>query len=261
MGVRAGDAGPEGGVVPGDLLVPAGEACVLWRVSVEGTATVEDGGRLSLGAGGVEGDVTAGPAASVLLTDGTTVYGGIAGRGAEVRVDDSVVVGDVTLAERGGLVVHDSSFSGSLTGEVREWALAGSVVAGDVDLRSWVSGDLGTSYVAGSVTMRRGLQHVVQSAVQGHLTSDLAEQVRMCTSEVGGNLKVKNSRTDVVHVGASVGPLDACYDDGDNPLDVTVGGSAWFMDNRHSVLLGTLTVAGDLGCWGNTGPRGSCRRP
>ncbi len=121
-------------------------------------------------------------------------------------------------------------------------------------MRSFTSARIDGSFVAGRVTLRRGVQAVTATAVAEHLTSDLSLGATVCRTEVGGNLKIKNSRTAVVRIGSSA--PDLCDEASGGALDVTVGGSAWFMDNRHSVLLGTLAVAGDLGCWGNTGPRG-----
>lgn len=216
----------------GDLVVDV--ECYMFRGTVYGDVTVLPGASFSVGRGGIDGDVE------------------VAGH---LRLGDSGVSGDVVLTSRETasleIVVGDGSggtVDGDVTGEAAEVFLEAATVWGtyDVDVRDATR--IRRSELIGPVAASGGRLLVHTATFYEGLTSTGSGDVMVCGATVVGDLRV-SGLTDFASIGAEP-RRDQRY------CSVLVTGSLVLADNPHSVDLGYVTVARDLVCTGNTGPRG-----
>ncbi|MBB2923261.1 hypothetical protein [Cellulomonas cellasea] len=198
----------------------------------------------------VDGDVHA---ASYLGLTGSTVHGDVTvtADGHVAVVDGAAVLGDVVLDTGAyswrGLGMRDATIYGSVrgtAGTVQLYGLSGrSVVHGDYDVTTTSRLQMVRSTVWGHVGTRDGRLLLHDSALRDGLTST-GQGVLVCRSSVDGDLTVTHAH--------AYGRLGL---EGTEPCGTSVTGSVHLVDNPHSIDLGALTVAGDLVCTGNTGPR------
>jgi hypothetical protein len=219
--------------IVGDLVVDA-EGCRLTKVHITGDVLVETGG-LSLTRSTIRGDVR-------LVA-------------ASARIQASTVLGGVSVDEPdGGVEVWYSSVRRSIRGSARYVYVRGSDVDGAVNVAT--TGGVSVyegSTVGGWVNVHGGRLHLVEATLERGLTSFGLSEAVMCGARVGGDVTVRRAHAafELGRWGAST-PCDTLNPD----ARTSIGGSLTIEDNPHSVLLATLTVAGDLVCTGNTGPRG-----
>ncbi len=213
--------------VPGDLVVPAGQACTLTGTTVVGTVRVQAGADLVVLDVTFKDTVVVAPDA---YFDATTsaIDGTVTSRGFGIYLDRSMVGGDV----RGR--ADASSFS----------YLYNSTVAGQVDARA---GDLliDSTQVAGQV---RGLGttfvDVVNSTLFDALTvKDNAEGTSVCASEVDGDTRFTGN----TGVQLGEGTLLGSCTDGVNYF----GGSVHVSNTTGGVTVNGNIIRGDLIGTGN----------
>ena len=213
--------------VPGDLVVPAGQACTLTGTTVEGKVRVQAGADLVVMDATFNDTVVVAPDA---YFDATTsaVSGTVTSRGFGLYLDRSTVGGDV----RGRS--DASSFS----------YLYNSTVAGQVDARA---GDLliDSTQVQGQV---RGLGTTFVDVMNSTLFDALTvknnpEGTSVCASEVDGDTRL------VGNTGVQLGDgtlLGSCTD-GANYF----GGSVHVLDTVGGVSVNGNIIRGDLTGTGN----------
>ena len=215
--------------VPGDLVVPKGEACTLTGTTVEGKVRVQAGADL------VVTDATFNDTV-VVAADGyfdattTEIAGTVTGRGFGIYLDRSQLGGDVLgRAGSGG-----PSFT----------YLYNSGVTGQVDVRE---GELllDSSTVDGQV---RGLGAVFVDVVNSTLADalmvkDTAEGTSVCASEVDGEVRLTGNAG--VQLGA--GDLLSSCADGVNYF----GGNVQIANNTAGVNVSNNIIRGDLTGNGN----------
>lgn len=225
--------------VPGDLVVPKGEACTLTGTTVEGTVRVQAGADL------VVLDATFNDTV-VVAADGyfdattTAVAGTVTSRGFGVYLDRSQLGGDV----RGRAGSDGSSFT----------YLYSSGVAGEVDVRA---GEvlLDSSSVDGQV---RGLGTVFVDITNSTLGDALTVRdntagTSICASEVDGDARLSGNAG--VQLGAG-NLLSNCVD-GVNYF----GGNVQIANNTAGVSVSNNIIRGDLAGNGNDpAPTGSDNR-
>ncbi len=213
--------------VPGDLVVPAGQACTLTGTTVEGKVRVQAGADLVVMDVTLNDTVVVAPDA---YFDATTsaVSGTVTSRGFGLYLDRSTLGGDV----RGR--ADASSFS----------YLYNSTIAGQVDARA---GDLliDSTQVEGQV---RGLGttfvDVINSTLFGAFTvKNNAEGTSVCASEVDGDTRLTGN----IGVQLGEGTLLGSCTDGVNYF----GGSVHLSDTTGGVTVNGNIVRGDLMGSGN----------
>ena len=194
-------------------------------------------------------------------------------------IEHSMIKGDVVLTSGTGATFVDTSvlggvrlnhavylgFDGYVRHSVRGDAYGSSLrgrVEGAVNITTfplleappWV--DLDGVHVGGWVNLVGGYHQVQSSRLDRGLTSkDATAGVAICSSSIAADVLVTRAHARVGLGGTEPRPEpEFCDVPSDGP--VTIGGSLSLIDNRHSVFLMLVTVAGDLVCTGNTGPRG-----
>ncbi|UFU06353.1 hypothetical protein [Ruania halotolerans] len=205
----------EGGAVtvPGDLVVPAGQACVL-------TGTT------------VTGDVRVAPGAD-LIADQVTVEGRIVGAAdAYVELVDSSVAGELVLRDAFGGLVEDSAVQGRVLVRQTDAAAATFAVVIGADL----SGDL---------VARGGEVFVDQSEITGSVNSRDSRYTDLYASFVDGDVRVLGTsegslmcQTTVQGVGVLRDNTGLVQVGSDGPAYPCAGGSYWG---------GNVTAAGNTG--------------
>ena len=213
--------------VPGDLVVPAGQACTLTGTTVEGKVRVQPGADLVVLDATFNDTVVVSPDAYFDATT-SSITGTVTSRGFGVYLDRSMLGEDV----RGR--ADASSFT----------YLYNSTVAGQGDARA---GDLlvDSSQVAGQV---RGIDttfvDVANSTLSGALTvKNNAEGTSVCASEVDGDTLL----TENTGVQLGAGDLLGSCSDGANYF----GGSVQVSDTTGGVTVNGNIVRGDLLGTGN----------
>ncbi|RMB61290.1 hypothetical protein [Tessaracoccus antarcticus] len=215
--------------VPGDLVVPAGQACTLTGTTVEGAVRVMAGADLVV-VDATFNDTVAVAADAYFDATTSTVAGTVTNRGFGVSLDRSELGGDV----RGRAGTDASSFT----------YLYNSAVAGQVDARA---GDLllDSSQVTGQV---RGLGttfvDVINSTLSGALTvKDNTEGTSVCASEVDGETRLTGN------TGVQVGDgdlLGSCTD-GANYFgsSLQISNTTAGVSVRGNIIRGDLTGTGN----------------
>ncbi|WP_258723451.1 hypothetical protein [Cellulomonas sp. NS3] len=216
----------------GDLVVDV--ECYMFRGRVYGDVTVLPGASFSVGRGGIDGNVE------------------VAGH---LSLGDSGVSGDVVLTSRETASLEvwvgdggGGTIDGDVTGEAAEVFLEAATVWGayDVDVRDATR--IRRSQLIGPAATSGGRLIVHTATFYGGLTSAGSGDVMICGATIAGDLRV-SGLTDFASIGAEP-RRDQRY------CSVLVTGSLVLEDNQHSIDLGYVSVARDLVCTGNTGPRG-----
>ena len=227
-----------------DVVVPSGATCTLDHALVLGLSVLS-GASVTVRSSEVQGF--------------TFVAGG-------TLMADAATFGSIDLSDAEVLVVERATVRGSVGGSVRVFELNRTLVTGDVSV---VPGDtavgndasvrLGATTVDGDITTD-GFQFQATTLTVGadvHVTNATLPShhvlaVELCGVDVAGELRVEASHW-IVSMGAHpYGDWIAC-DPAAHPSTV---GALTFVDNPHSIAVAGTTVAGDLVCTGNTGPRG-----
>lgn len=215
--------------VPGDLVVPAGEACTLTGTTVEGTVRVRAGADLVVLDATFKDAVVVAPDGYFDATT-SSITGTVTSRGFGVYLDRSEL----------GRHVHGRAAAGTPTFTY----LAGSSVAGRVDVRT---GDLllDSTQVGGHVSgTGSNFVDVINSTVSGALTvQDNSEGATVCTSEVDGDAHFTGN----AGVQLGVGDLLSSCTDGANYFGSTVH----IADNTDGVSVSHNIIRGDLTGTGN----------
>lgn len=190
----------------------------------------------------VMGDVYAGR----LNTRGVTVWGDIHLAGdSEVFLDQTTVIGSIR-GGAGAVTLTDSRVKGAINATF--WNAGGY---------SWKGLKVRQSQVDGWVNLHRGHHTFAGAVLQRGLTASASHLVRICGSHVADDVTVRWAHGPTVSGSrAFANHWGRCDDTGLVEAPSTVGGSMTLVDNPHSIDLRHLTVAGDLECHGNTGPRG-----
>ncbi len=170
------DGSPEGGLPSGDyddVVVPAGEICVIANVTVTNSVTVEAGGMAFIQGSQIGGDVVAQDAEAVQLNGGTTVGGNVSITGgggwvfSSCSVDDATIVGDLSCTRQnpGSPVIRAEQGETSIGGSVdlsRNFINPGHVLL------------LETVLIGGAAEVSRnsggGYKHVAGNTVTGTLS-------------------------------------------------------------------------------------------
>ena len=194
------------------------------------------------------------------------------------EVEDSMIKGDLVLepgtsatfvgtSVLGGVHLHHAAYLGwdgyvrhSVRGDAYRSSLHGRV-EGAVNITSFPlqespAIDLARVHVGGWVNLVGGYHQVQDSRLDRGLTSkDAATGVAVCSTSIAADVLVTRAHGRVGLGGTEPRPgPEFCDAPSDEP--VTIGGSLSLIDNRHSIFLMLVTVAGDLACTGNTGPLG-----
>lgn len=203
----------------------------------------------------ITGDVLVGPGSEYLNLTRSTIRGDLRVVAAFARIEASTVLGGVSVdAPDGGVDVWYSSVRRSIRGSAAHVYVRDSDVDGAVNVAT--SAEVAVyegSTVGGWVNVHGGRLYLVEATLERGLTSFGLSDAVMCGVRVGGDVTVRRAHAafELGRWGAFT-PCDTLNPD----ARTSIGGSLTIEDNPHSVLLATLTVAGDLVCTGNTGPRG-----
>ncbi|WP_258725664.1 hypothetical protein [Cellulomonas sp. NS3] len=225
------------------VYVVSGEACTLDHVFAS-TLSVGSGASATLRSSEVYSRTSVN---GELFADATT-FGTIdLNHAALVRIDRATVRGSIHAAV-GTFALDGVTIGGDL-----------HVRAGDTVLETGLALQLDDVRVRGSITSD-GLQVTASDlTVAGDvLVADAVLPPRqtlgvsLCGVDVAGELRVARSHW-IVSVGAHPYGDPILCDPARSPSTV---GALTFADNPHSIAVAGTTVAGDLVCRGNTGPRG-----
>lgn len=176
--------------VPGDLLVPAGETCLLEGTTVEGDVDVRAGANLVADSGAtLEGEVLVRRDAYLEVVDGT-VHGLTRFSGAYGGYVDGGHLADVE-ARNSGFYVALSSDQDSHLAVNSESTLESSWVDGDVSANGGVLTDVLDTVITGELSVR--------NAESGSL---------VCGSEVDGAAEIRDAAGGSVQLGE--GPYAEC---------------------------------------------------
>lgn len=232
--------------IDGTLVVEPGDTCTLHHVVVKrGDLVVLGGASVTLRSSEVQG---------ATVVDGGTL------------VADAATFRNVRLLDAEVVTVGRATVRGSVGGTVRTFELDRVLVTGDIavlpgdtavgneaTVRLWsttVNGSIATDgfqFQTTDLTVGADVQVTNATLPSHHVLA-----VEVCGVDVAGELRVEQSHW-IVSMGAHpYGDPIAC-DPAAHPS--TVGALA-FLDNPHSIAVAGTTVAGDLVCTGNTGPRG-----
>lgn len=229
--------------VPGDLVVPAGQACDLSGTTVDGNVRVAKG--------------------ADLVAEGATVTGNVV-----VAEDGYLGLVDATVA---GRVVSNSAFGVTLETSTVNGNYVGRAVEGsDVQSALYVEDD---SRIGGRVDVSTGEVLVSGSWVDGSLTTDGARYTDIIDSVLLGSLSVMDNVEGAVFCDSEVDG-DAVYTGNqyvlqigaDGPVEVCEGASVWggdvtISDNAGDIRVSNNIIRGDLAGTGNDpAPRGSDNR-
>ncbi len=200
-----------GQAVTGNLVVPAGQTCVLGGATVDGSVVVEEDGWLDATSATITGDVIATDAYGVLI-DGTSVGGDISAYSAGTRV--------------GFLYLLDLRVGGSVAAGGIDVEISGSQIAGGVQTQAATYVDLLRTSVTGDVSL-----------------ADSDYGVSLGGAVVGGSVSVTGSSRDVL-IGATT---DGAADTWGN----TVGGDLVLSGNTANLRVAGTTVLGAIRLAGN----------
>jgi hypothetical protein len=234
--------------VVGDLIVPGEAVCTIDHVLVTGSLLL------------------VGDAASARVTS-SEVRGTVSvGRWASLSAD-AVTFGDVSVFNTEHLDVSRATVRGDVRGSTRTLRLDRVLVADDLVVREGDSGFGNLAVVSLEQTTVRGKVDSDGLAFYGSgltvgefvriLYANLPGQLErlagsLCGLDVGGDVRIEESGW-IFAVGAHPYGDPVGCDPAATPSTV---GSLTLVDNRHSIAVAAVTVAGDLVCTGNTGPRG-----
>ncbi|WP_232548677.1 hypothetical protein [Propioniciclava soli] len=225
----------EGGAVtiPGDLVVPAGQACYLNGTVIQGNVRVQSGADLVMTGVTVSGD-------TVVRDDGY------------LEAVDSTLEGALTARQSFGNVLDGSTVAGAVT-TVNDTTGTGFIIIDESHLADRVRStggalDLSSSTVAGQVQgIRTEYTDVYDAVIEGALQVDgnTVGSV-VCDSEVYGPATWRGNQTGVQLGGdLSHGALSNCdgsnYFGGNVTVDNTSGG-VWVVGN---IIRGGLTGTGN----------------
>lgn len=215
--------------------------CTLSHVAITGDLYVDTVTHIASST--VMGDVYAG---GPLNARGLTVWGGIHMVGdAEVFLDQTTVIGSIRGAA-GAVTLDHSRVKGAINATF--WRAGGY---------SWRGLKVTRSQVDGWVNLHRGHHTFAGATFRRGLTASAPHAVRICGSHVEDDVTVRWAHGPTVSGSrAFTSAWGTCDEAGLVEEPSTIGGSMSLVDNPHSILLRHLTVAGDLECHGNTGPRG-----
>lgn len=231
--------------IDGSLVVEAGETCTLHHVVVKADLVVLGGASVTFTSSEVQG--------WTVITGGTLVADAATFRNVHVEDAEAVTIQRATLRGSVGGSVRSLELDRVLaTGDV-------AVLPGDTAVGNEATVRLWNTTVNGSITTD-GFQFQTTGLTVGAdvqvtnatLPSHHVLAVEVCGVDVAGELRVEQSHW-IVSMGAHpYGDPIAC-DPATHPSTV---GALTFLDNPHSIAVAGTTVAGDLVCTGNTGPRG-----
>ncbi|AOS63427.1 hypothetical protein [Actinoalloteichus hymeniacidonis] len=217
--------------VPGDLYVPAGEACALEGTTVTGNVVVAEGADLLIEDGTFDGSVT------------------VEGNGFFEAVGTSIS-GDVSTTDAYGVDLTSSQLGGSvvLTGEANaKYPTYGFVFDSTVAGIDSTAAELlvESSSIEGSVTSEASLYaDLVDSVVNGDLSVTGAELGSVfCAGEVYGDA-VFDGNADVVQLGGT-GPVLNCEGTSFWGGNVTVSGTTGDVVVAENIIRGDLAGEGN----------------
>lgn len=213
--------------VPGNLVVPAGEACELSGTIVEGTTTVRGGADLVLlDDAELQGAVTV-QADGFIASEESSVSGALNLRSAFGGYLVDSTAGDVVDARSGSYFYSQgSSHAGEVSSRGGELYLEDATVDAAVSSRNDVYADVYNSTLAGDL-----------------LVSGVTDGALFCTSEIDGDA-VYRSSAGAIQIGAQT-PLPDC---GFNVF----GGNLTINANTGDIQFSDNVVRGDLACKDNT---------
>lgn len=220
----SGTAGPV--TVPGDLVVPAGESCLLEGTTVLGDVDVRAGGDLIAEDGAVLAGAVLVRADAYLEVRKASVEGQTDLRGSYGGFVDQATLEGVD-ARNTGFYYAESTTQGGYHGVHTETSLESTWVSGDVTTRQGAFIDLDDTVVTGEVDVR--------NTDEGSL---------VCSSEVDGHVLIRGASAGVVQLGAGIYP-----DCAGNVFAGDVELRAHRTDD--GAFVGGNVVRGDLVCTGN----------
>ncbi|MCL3861038.1 hypothetical protein [Actinotalea sp. K2] len=233
-------------VVTGNLWVPPAGSCALEGVEVTGRVVVSDDALLTLSGSSIGGDL-------------------VAWEGSRTEVHGSTLHADLLVNESTAALVHGSRVVGSVLGRVATVDLTTSTVEGSINLGARRSTSVVDSTVSGSFRVHGGQVGVAWSSLGSSATVSGADGFRTCGTDIAGDLTVRWAHS-LIGIGFSgaVGCTVAQLAEGDPRLTlpaaqrdaVHVGGSVLLTGNPHSIFVRAGSIAGDLVCESNVGPRG-----
>lgn len=225
----------EGGAVtiPGDLVVPAGQACYLDGTVIQGNVRVQNGADLVMTGVTVAGDV-------VVRND------------AYLEAVDSTLEGDLTARQSFGNVLDGSTVAGAVT-TVNDSDDAGFILVEESDLGDRLRStggalDLSSSTVSGQVQgIRSEYTDIHDTVIDGALQVDANSLGSVvCDSEVYGAAHWGDNQTGVQLGGdLSHGALSNCDGStyfGDDVVIANTTGGVWVVD---TIIRGDLTGDGN----------------
>ena len=217
---------PASMVVQGDLVVPAGQSCELFRTIVTGDVRVEAGAQLRTDRAQIIGDVQVGALANAIFSD-THVIGTVEARGsANLIASGGTLGGDVRAEDTYHIDLNRTTLEGDLD------------VTGGTVFPSLFGGEL---------------------RVKGNIRTQDTVRSNFFASRVDGGVTVERAQTATFFCGNSVAG-DATFVG--NATRVTLGGT-FFCDgnevrgtlavhqNTGAITIGWNIVRGDLACTGN----------
>ena len=217
---------PASMVVQGDLVVPAGQSCELFRTIVTGDVRIEAGAELRTDRAQINGNVQAGEMANAIFTD-THVIGAVEARGSlNLNTSGGTLGGDVRAQDTYHLLLDRTTFGGDLevTGGMVSPSLGG--------FELWVKGSIRTQDTARS--------NFFASRVDGGVTVERAQTAAVfCGNSVAGDATFVDNATRV-----TLGGTFSC--DGNE-----VRGTLAVHQNTGAITIGWNIVRGDLACTGN----------
>lgn len=217
-----GVAGPV--TVPSNLVVPAGETCLLEGTVIQGDVDVRQGANLITDNGAVlEGDLLVRREAYLELIDGT-VQGQTDFRQAFGGLAEGSSLGAVDVRNSGFFHAYDSNLEDHLSRH-SETALESVWVAGGVDVRGDLMSDLQDTVVTGDLTVRQ--------AELGSL---------ICNSEIDGAAEILNSNG-VVQVGGESPYADCGINVFGSSLDLRANNAEEGTTISHAIIRGDLVCA------------------
>ncbi|NMR19975.1 hypothetical protein [Cellulomonas fimi] len=271
--------------IVGHLVVAPGSRCDLSRSTVTGTVLVGLAGSLRMDRSTVQGDVVLQYATSAAVTRSlvngnvrllgpeidvsvvsSTLRRGVRGSAGSLYVENARVDGAINVTSSGDVTISQTTVAGWISlrgGQSRAWRLLGGEitrVGSGGSVGSGVSALSSASTPSGGVGSPSGRVSVEWSTA-ARVTSDGARQVRVCGTDIVGDLTVTRAPE-----GLGLGFAD--YGDGlcdrarlrpwhvrhawapDQRDAVTVGGSVLIADVPGPVVVRRTTILGDLTCPG-----------
>ncbi len=237
-----GDAGAV--TVPGDLVVPRGQACFLQGTTVTGNVRVESNADLLLEGASVGGEVYVNRNGYLETTAGSTVAGQVYGRDAAgVYAEESALGGLLRSTSPNNVqpfvYLYASSVAGGLDSTATGVTVESSQVDGPVSARNGEYADVIDSVLTGTLSVRNNSSGAV-----------------VCESEIYGDAVYRDNKETLQIGGAgAVGPCDgASFWGGNVTFTNNTAGETGF-DLSNNIVAGNLAGSGN-----NPLPTGSGNR-